>query len=330
MTIGRRGVLGLGAIGLGLAALEGCGGGPRPLPAAPGGPLPVPVDKLLADLDAVVRHLSALEARETLGKGSNPNEPTRERRRTIALLSTLCFLGTYRELPEETWGDPRVEVHLAASMPRIQSALASARAHLAATTDAELTAIDARVQREPHLPMRVMERIDGYARDIDVPPDQRAYLRVSTVQLAARYRYEGTREVTRKLLSSYERLLAAKLTQLGAPAGGKGDNRSRSIGSERLAKRWPGKPLGEARESCETDDDCAEGLRCSQSVCTPQPKKLMKTAGRTAIVGLWLLLPPLCGIGVLVLLQATFIGIVASIVDDEQDRRRPPAEEGGR
>jgi len=330
MTFGRRGVLGLGAVGLGLAALEGCGVGPHPLPASPHGPVPVPVDRLLADLDAVVGHLSALEAKETFGRTSAESEPMRERRRTIALLITLCFLGTYRELPEETWRDPRVEAHLAASMPRIQSTLASARAHLAAMTDGELTAIDERLQKEPDLPMRIMERLDHYAQEIDVPLDQRTYLRMSTVQLAARYRYEGTREVTRKLLASYERILTAQLTEHGVPTVAKGDERSSPNRSERLAKSWSGKPLGQAGESCEADDDCAAQLRCSQAVCTPQPKTLMKTAGRTAVVGLWLLIPPLCGIGVLVLLQATFIAIVASIVGDEQNRRSESSSERGR
>jgi hypothetical protein len=322
MTIGRRQVFGLSALGLGAIALEGCGTGPMPRLGHGAKMGPEDVERLLTELDKVVLHLESLDADpKTFGIQGHGARVARGRQQCIELLITLCFLGTYRDVPETVWKEPRVAAHLARSLPRIQAVIVEARGHLTGMSDETVAAIDERLERDPDLPMKIMERIDGYAKHIDVPMEQRTYLRLSTVQLAARFRYEGTREVTRKLSSNYSRILDSKIADLGLEdlATSPSIERMQTPRSNLVAGAFAKKPRGEPGESCVTDADCEAGLACAVGECAPTPKSsaLQKSAKQVAIVGLWLLIPPACAIGVLVLLEALFLVIVSGLVSEE-------------
>lgn len=328
MTVGRRKIFGLGVLGLGAVAAGACTG-PFPGPGAAMGPLEI--ERLLRELDDVVVRLEALDP-DTKRFGIRGQSPAidAEKKRCIALLTTLCFVGTYRHVPESTWNEPRVAAHLERTLPRIRAVLSSAREQLVGMPDAQADAIDARFEAEPELPMRIMEQVDEYAKQIEVPLEQRTYLRLSTAELAARFRYEGTRAVTGKLASSYGRILDARLAELGVSDDvpdeahrpldlGASAKSSGSPAGQPLLGKSAIRPVGEAGESCVHENDCEEHLTCSDSVCVLESKsKLVKgTAGDMAIWGAIFLIPPLCAIGVLILLQALFVAIVSGAVAEE-------------
>src|SRR5213078_2351490 len=54
---------------------------------------------------------------------------------------------------------------------------------------------------------------------IEVPIEERTYLRTATAQLAGRFRFEGTKEVKAKLTAKYDRTLATRKNELGFPVG---------------------------------------------------------------------------------------------------------------
>ena len=327
MTIRRRDVFGLGALGAGALALEGCGGG---FLSGAGASMSVDdVDRLLARVDLVVEKLGKLDADpKRFGIEGSGKDVAEGRERCLGLLTTLCFLGTYRELRDDVRHDPRVEAHLRKTMPRIQATLAGARAHLGAISDAELSSIEQRLLDEPDLTMRIMEQVDAYAKTIDVPFAQRTYLRVSTAELAARFRYDGATRAVSKLSRTFDRIASAR-------AGTVGDPSSSGAGAAPVAppecistQRWnvlasPGESKGVAGESCRTDGDCGDLLTCRWGVCTgndtPSSARIMDAAKQTAKVGLWLLIPPACGLGVLVLLTSLFMVIVAGLVRAGED-----------
>jgi hypothetical protein len=102
MTIDRRQAFRLSALGLGAIALEGCGTGPMPSRGAAMGP--ADIDRVLGELDKVVAHLESFHADPEKfwihGEGA---EVTRGRQRCSRLLTTLCLMGTYKDLPESAW-----------------------------------------------------------------------------------------------------------------------------------------------------------------------------------------------------------------------------------
>jgi hypothetical protein len=313
----------LGALGVGTLALEACGGSPAGGPVVP--PSASEIERRLAELDHVLRRLDALDSDvKSFGVRGEGAEITHGRARCLAMLTALCCLGTYRDVPAAVWQEPRVEAHLSRALPRIDATLGAARHHLATMSDEHLAAIDERLGRDPDLPMRIMERVDAYAKEIGVPLDQRTYLRVSTLQLASRYRDEGTKHVTRKLTAVYGRLLDARLAELGLEDDPAEDvptpRRAEGGGSTPRAASflgWPDAPdprgIGGA---CRSDFQCAEGLACEYGQCVPVPRsrQLLRTTKKTAIYGALFLIPPLCGIGVLILLQCLFMVIVAGIM----------------
>ena len=74
--------------------------------------------------------------------------------------------------------------------------------------------------------------------------------------------------------------------------------------------------LGGIGESCRVRADCEETLACSRGVCRsesdlPSSERLMITTGKVAKWGAILLIPPICAIGVIILLQCFFMVIVA-------------------
>jgi hypothetical protein len=314
----------LGALGLGTLALEACGTAPGAGPVV--APSPSEIEHRLVELDKVLRRLDALDSDpKTFGVRREGAEVAQGRVQCLAMLTTLCCLGTYRDVPEAMWREPRVEAHLCRALPRVDATLGAARHHLETMSDEHLAAIDERLGRDPDLPMRIMERVDAYAREIGVPLDQRTYLRVSTLQLASRYRDEGTRHVTRKLTGVYSRLLDARLAALGLEDDPAAEEEStprqaEAAGSPPRAANflgWPdsAEPRGPG-EACRTDFQCAQELACESGQCVPvrRSRQLLRTTKKTAIYGALLLIPPLCGIGVLVLLQCLFMVIVAGIM----------------
>jgi hypothetical protein len=209
--------MGWGALGLGAATIDACGGLPwakAPLPGAD-------VDRLLADLDHVLLRLESLEPDPALF-GIKSREPFVQQGEAMCMrmLTTLCFMGTYRDVPEALWLEPRVEERLAKTLPRIRDTVGSSRNLLADMTDDVAAEIDKKLHDDPGLPMRTMERIDDYAKRARVPIEQRTYLRTATVQLAGRFRYEGTKEVTAKIAAKYARALASRKSELGMDGEG--------------------------------------------------------------------------------------------------------------
>jgi hypothetical protein len=79
-----------------------------------------------------------------------------------------------------------------------------------------------------------------------------------------------------------------------------------------------GPRIGEDGHACLSDDEC-DSTYCKQGVCAdaktrPDSAKLMKTTGKVAKVGVWLLIPPICAIGILVLLTCAFMAFTAGIM----------------
>lgn len=229
MTIGRRNVLGLGALGAGAVALDACGALPW---AKSAGPSPSDVDGVLAQLDAVLARLGALEP--------DPTHFGIKRERSVPaavvavkhIMTTVCCLGSYRDVPETYWHEPRVEDHLSKTLPYIHQTIEKARAYIDGLSAEDVARIDRRLQRDPNLTMRVMEKVDDYAKEIHAPLEQRTYLRTATAQLSGRFRFEGLKEVSSKLTSKYAKTLAQRKNDFGlAPdenAGG-GDDAPKTL-----------------------------------------------------------------------------------------------------
>lgn len=327
MTLRRRDLFGLGALGLGAVALEGCG---TPVIRRPGAAMTArDVDRMLDELDRVVAHLEALDADPTrFGIRGHSVEVAQGKQRCIALLTTLCFMGTYRDVPESVWREPHVAAHLARSLPRIKATIASARDHLAGMTEDEVATIERGLTHDPDLPMKIMERMDGYAKELDVPLEQRTYLRLTTAQLAARYRHEGIREVIGKLVSSYGRVLKTRMAEVGveedaveratvcAPQPRGALSKSRGLLASPDISGPLTSALGEVGESCVSATDCQTGLDCIEGECKPlaRSERLMNTNRDVSKWGAIFLIPPLCGIGALILLESLFIVVVAGIL----------------
>lgn len=229
MTLGRRHVLGLGALGAGAVALDACGAPPW---AKSAGPSPSDVDGVLSQLDAVLARLGALEP--------DPTHFGIKRERSIPaavdavkhIMTTVCCLGSYRDVPESYWHEPRVEDHLSKTLPYIHTTIEKARAYIDNLSAEDVARIDRRLQRDPNLTMRVMEKVDDYAKEIHAPLEQRTYLRTATMELSGRFRFEGLKEVSSKLTSKYAKTLAQRKNDFGlAPdenAGG-GDDAPKTL-----------------------------------------------------------------------------------------------------
>jgi hypothetical protein len=403
MTVSRRELFGLGALGVGAVATGGCVGF---LPWGRASDQP-DLDALLRELDRVILHLRALEP-DPKRFGIKPGSDFEAgHAASLRLMTTACLMGTYRHLPESTWREPAVERRLAETLPLIHDTLLAARNHLVETSDDECERIDRRLEKDPDLTMRIIERIDEYASQAEVPIEQRTYLRTATAQLAGRFRFEGMKEVKAKLTSKWDRTLAARKNDLGFPAtseveaddqttGLRARFRTRASASEvrvaackieprvvldgmerrilldsddypcpnrpddailgnvhvehdkdganvvtiivyssdeslsasvtDIARRLqlvlekgapppPTRLLGAAGESCRTRVDCEGDLDCTDGTCGGEGKagsaKLLHTTGEVVKWGAWLLIPPICAIGFLVLTVALFMVIVA-------------------
>jgi hypothetical protein len=230
MTIGRRHLVGLGALGLGAVALDGCGALPWARPATMG---PDDVERLLAELDHVLLQVKTMEPPvEKFGIAPNGPFVAQGEAECRRLLSALCFMGTLREVPRSAWQEPRLEQRLRDTLPKIHATIRTALEHLGAIDQEEGDRIDERLRRDPGLPMRILEHVDEYAKQLDVPVEQRAYLRTRTTELAWRMRHEGTREVTTSLAQKYQRAVTSRSSLFGfagdaddggAALGGGGD-----------------------------------------------------------------------------------------------------------
>jgi hypothetical protein len=363
MTIGRRDVMSWGALGLGAAAVGGCGDGVRsrksPIVggAAPPTASPEDVERLLAELDRVLLEMKSIESeagRAARARGV-ADGATRETTCT-RLLTTLCVMGTYRDVPRSMWQEPRVEERLARTMPDIHATIGAARKHLVDITDNHGARIDRQLREDPDLTMRIMERIDEEGKRIHIPLEQRLHLRAATTQLSGRLRFEGTKDVTAGLVARFDRAVASRRSLLAkegnpdappdpapssvasgsasapAPAPPPPPDGMPPAWPPALAQprpelapspRAPARPLGEAGESCRTSADCEESL-CGEGVCrtrerVPRSERLNKTTKKVAIVGLRTLIPPICAIGVLVLLTCLFMVIVAGAMSASGD-----------
>ena len=217
MTVGRRQVVGWGALGLGAVALDGCGAllPWRKSPAMNADE----VDRILAELDGVVGNLEALEPDVTkFGMKRGAEHVAQGTAICTRLLTALCTLGTLRDVPRDFWKEPRVEARLATAIPRIHASISTALGYLANIDDEEGARFDDRLKRDPDITTRILERVDEYARQARVPFEQRTYLRTATTQLSWRMRYEGTKDVTTKLAAKYQRAVGTTLAAFAIPA----------------------------------------------------------------------------------------------------------------
>ncbi len=318
MTVGRRRIFELGALAAGSAAVEACSGA-RPVPIGID-----EVEHLLNEIDRVVGNVERLDADATrfgIHGGAAAAHVARGREHCLGLLTTLCFMGTYRDVSEATRDDPRVKAHLERTLPRIRSIVEGARAHLDGMTEEELDAIDQRLLRDSDLPMRIMEQVDDYAKEGNVPLNQRAYLRVSTAELSSRFRYQGVRSASRKLSSSFRRVESAAMAKVGVEQLDEAPDEHLPPSASPFAMPAEGR-RGSADESCVVDEDCGPRLRCSVGTCqrtTSRSDQLRDDAWDVTKIGLWLLIPPACGVGVLVLLTSLFMVIVSGILHSSED-----------
>ncbi len=303
MAIGRRGVMGLGAVGLGGVALGCANGLPPQAPTAS----PEDVARLLADLDHVLGELQSLEV-------GSLRSSDQEEALCLRLLRTLCLMGAYRDVPNSVWHEPQVEQRLAETLPRISATLSAARAHLVALMDTHGARIDDKLRSDSDVTMRILERIDEQAKRIDVPLEQRLHLRATTAQLSGRLRFEGAREVTTDLLAKYDRALASRKSVLGM-VGDDTELPPAAVPPSPPVRTEP-RPRGEEGESCREDVDCEEPLVCADGECKVhhgrKSERLVTTTRHVAIYGAIFLIPPLCGIGALILLNCLFMVIVAA------------------
>jgi len=209
----RRTLLGLGTIGLGAAAMDGC-------VALPWAETPA-LSK--DDLDRILRNLDT-----TLAALRDSKARTAETRDAHAMvtktLSTLYLMGTYRDLPEAAKSQPRVQERLAEALPEIRDTTIAARNWLVEMDTTLRARIDARLRKDPDLTMRVMESIDDYAKQQRVPIEHRTYLRTSAAQLGWRMRNQGSKAVIDDLAAKWDRGVAQKRALLGVPAEGEEDS----------------------------------------------------------------------------------------------------------
>lgn len=301
MTLDRRHLFGLGALGLGAAALEGCAS----TPSSPKAPSAREVEHMLVELDLVLARLEAHDADPArFGIHSRGAEIEGAQERCLALLRTLCFLGAYRDVPDEVWDDPGVAAHLERALPRIEATLAAAHEQLEALDPAEARAIDERLARDPDLPMHIMGIVDAQAKEIGVPLEQRISLRTTTAQIAHRYRSDGARRATQKTARVYCRMLDARLAEMGVDLPR--PERSFAFDGSRTAAAGSA-PLRTLI--------AAPAVAAPSAAVEPATsKELMTTARKLAIAGAWCMIPPACGVGVLILLNALFLVIVAGII----------------
>jgi hypothetical protein len=345
MTVGRRDALSLGAFGIGSVALGGCESTlPDRSTTGAGIPMALPkedVDRLFTDHDRVMANLRGVDPEQAwTAHEREAGDATCSR-----ILEAVCLMGTYRDVPHSAWREPPFKERAAETFPRIHMTLAAAHRHLAGISDAHGSRIDEKLRHEPDLPMRVLESIDEQAKRIHVPREQRLHLRLAVTQLSSRLRYEGAKEVTSGLAAKYDRALTSRASVLaksdpspdpapaspstvqaspppggGGPAGGPVPSAAETPPPRSPPVATPifERPLGSVGESCRSNDDCDGALLCSSNACklgeqpTSEQHRLLATTKKVAKVGLYLLIPPLCAIGVLVLITCLFMLIVAS------------------
>ena len=190
----RRDVLGLGALGLSAATLDGCAFFPWPAHAAVS---ERDLEKILAQLDARLTKISGATSSMTMpGVGKMDASADHDGRDAIAkIISALHVIGTYREIPEESRALEHVEKHFNENMPEAFRAITGSRDWIKKTSEENFAKLDKRFKRDPDMPMKIMERVDEIAKTFEIPVEQRTYLRTATAQLTWRFRAQGTRAV---------------------------------------------------------------------------------------------------------------------------------------
>ena len=212
----RRDVLGLGALGLGAATLDGCAIFPWPQQPAPS---ERDLEKLLARLDATLEKMRTSDvsaARFGIGKIDATSD--KEGHDAIGkIVAALHVIGTYRDIPESAHELEHVEKHFAEAMPEAFATITGSRDWIHRKSQDDFAKIDARFKRDPDMPMRIMERFDDLARTFEIPIEQRTYLRTATAQLAWRFRAQGTRAVIDDVVQKWDRATARQGALLGMP-----------------------------------------------------------------------------------------------------------------
>jgi hypothetical protein len=151
---------------------------------------------------------------ERFGIANNDTETIeRGHHSVVRTLSALHLLGTYRQIPDDAKREPRVHERFARAAGDVQEVVTDARDSLVEMDDGLRARIDARLRREPDLPMRVMETIDELANSANVPLAQRTFLRTTTAQLSWRLKNQGTRAVIGDVIAKWDRALIAQASE---------------------------------------------------------------------------------------------------------------------
>jgi hypothetical protein len=211
--IARRQLLGMGAVGLGAAALQSCAS----LPFAKAPPMSqAELEAMLRRLDRIVAALGASKpAPERFGMRSKGPQIPEGHAVITGTLAALSLVGTYREIPDTAKSDARIAKRLDEAYPEILDAMTGARDRLR-ETDADFRArLDAKLRADPSCGMRALERLDELAQEHDVPLEHRVQLRTTMTQLAWRFRAQGTTAVIDDLTAKLDRGLDRAM--LGMP-----------------------------------------------------------------------------------------------------------------
>jgi len=212
----RRDVLGLGALGLGAATLDGCA--IFPWPQRP--PMSErDLEKILAELDARLEKIRGAKSTVHLVEIGKLDASAEDAGRDAVakIVAALHVIGTYRDIPESARTLEHVEKHFAENVPEAFETIGGARDWIKQTARDDFAKLDRRLKRDPNAPMKIMERVDELGKELEIPIEQRAYLRTATAQLTSRFRDQGTRAVVDDVVQKWDRAIARQSALLGAP-----------------------------------------------------------------------------------------------------------------
>jgi hypothetical protein len=170
----RRGALGLLA-GAGLGA-AGCGG----LPGLPGiGPDVPDMDRVLGDLDGMMKAIQTVPVRSLEPKLAGRPEPARKEAERIirSILRSLVLVGTFRDLPVEAQVHPGMQERMRLSLPELDAAVTGSRDVLLSFTEDDKKTLGQAMKKDPDFLMRLVGDIDEEATAAGIPLGNRIAMR---------------------------------------------------------------------------------------------------------------------------------------------------------
>jgi hypothetical protein len=171
----RRDVLGLlaGAGGLGAAGCGGVGGLPNVGADTPD------MDKVLGELDGMMKALQSVPVRSLEPKLVGRPEPERKKAETLirSVLRSLVLVGTFRELPLDGQLHPGMQERMRLSLPELEATISGARDLLVSFTENDKKLLGAALKKDPDLVMNLLSEVDEEATKAGVPLSNRIAMR---------------------------------------------------------------------------------------------------------------------------------------------------------